>query len=326
MRRLPTLDAEVRRRLLARAVVRDGCAHEEFEGRERELAAYLDRSAGRFARALPLVDAALSRTGGGRVLELGADPWLFTQLLLERGVEVVSAGQRRGAWREDATQRTPERVALSWGGRDAKLEHHLFDAERERWPFADATFDVVLCMEVVEHLVFSPAHLLHEANRVLRRGGALVLTTPNAAAAAKLARLLRGRNVHGPYSGYGAHGRHNREFVAAELETVFAAAGFEADLRAANIAGYEPEEPLARVLRAVAPRRRGDHLFVLAHAVGAPRLEFPPGLYRSFDRERLRREGVVLVDERETRAPEAEADGSERGVVERRGAPVGEPR
>ena len=44
-------------------------------------------------------------------------------------------------------------------------------------PFAEASFDSVLCNEVLEH-VPEPARLLSEAARVLRPGGTLVLTTP----------------------------------------------------------------------------------------------------------------------------------------------------
>ena len=44
-------------------------------------------------------------------------------------------------------------------------------------PFEDSAFDLVLCAETVEH-VRDVQLLLSEARRVLRPGGALVLTTP----------------------------------------------------------------------------------------------------------------------------------------------------
>jgi SAM-dependent methyltransferase len=46
-------------------------------------------------------------------------------------------------------------------------------------PFPDATFDVVVCKWVAEHLEH-PAKEFGEASRVLKPGGALVMLTPNA--------------------------------------------------------------------------------------------------------------------------------------------------
>jgi SAM-dependent methyltransferase len=47
-----------------------------------------------------------------------------------------------------------------------------------RLPFADASFDGVVSSEVLEHLE-NPHHLAREFARILRPGGAFVLTTPN---------------------------------------------------------------------------------------------------------------------------------------------------
>lgn len=307
-RRRPSLTAEERARLLDRRVHRAGSTTEEFAGRERELARSAERAAGRLATTLALLERELGGLAGRRVLELGADPWLFTQLLLERGCSVISAGRRPGVWVEDASPRSPQTVELAWGGRVERVDHHLFDVERDRWPFASASLDVVVCMEVLEHLVYSPAHLLFEACRVLVPGGTLLLTTPNALAARKLALLARGRSTGHPYSGYGWHGRHNREATPAELETLLRAAGFAARIEAVNLAGYEADEPLGRALRALSglpgrrAARRRDHLIAIARRVGEPRLAFPAGLYESIDRDRMRRQGVLLLDEL---APEA---------------------
>jgi SAM-dependent methyltransferase len=48
----------------------------------------------------------------------------------------------------------------------------------ERLPFADGTFDAVVSLEGIEHLLL-PARCLAEFCRVLRPGGVLILTTPN---------------------------------------------------------------------------------------------------------------------------------------------------
>jgi 2-polyprenyl-3-methyl-5-hydroxy-6-metoxy-1,4-benzoquinol methylase len=53
------------------------------------------------------------------------------------------------------------------------------DIETQTFPFKDNTFDIVLFMEVMEHLGVNPIHALKEANRVLKKDGVMVLTTPN---------------------------------------------------------------------------------------------------------------------------------------------------
>jgi SAM-dependent methyltransferase len=46
-----------------------------------------------------------------------------------------------------------------------------------RFPFDDASFDAVLCNQVLEH-IFEPQAFLQEIRRVLRPGGRLLLTVP----------------------------------------------------------------------------------------------------------------------------------------------------
>ena len=46
------------------------------------------------------------------------------------------------------------------------------------WPYGDARFDVVACIEAIEHLE-NPWLMIREANRVLKRGGVFLVTTPN---------------------------------------------------------------------------------------------------------------------------------------------------
>ena len=58
---------------------------------------------------------------------------------------------------------------------DASVD--LIVAPGERLPLTDASVDTVLSTQVLEH-VGDPLHYLSEASRVLRNGGALILTCP----------------------------------------------------------------------------------------------------------------------------------------------------
>jgi SAM-dependent methyltransferase len=59
-----------------------------------------------------------------------------------------------------------------------ELEVPHVDMSLDRIPFDDATFDLVTCTEVVEHLE-NFRHALREAARVTKPGGLIVVSTPN---------------------------------------------------------------------------------------------------------------------------------------------------
>lgn len=59
--------------------------------------------------------------------------------------------------------------------RKNKLADFFYDGRR--FPFGDAEFDTVVCNQVLEH-VFEPDEFVREIRRVLRPGGALILTVP----------------------------------------------------------------------------------------------------------------------------------------------------
>ena len=54
----------------------------------------------------------------------------------------------------------------------------IADLNHQQLPFPDASFDVVTCTEVVEHLEHY-RDTLRDMHRVLKPGGTLVITTPN---------------------------------------------------------------------------------------------------------------------------------------------------
>ncbi len=57
-------------------------------------------------------------------------------------------------------------------------EAKVVDLNEERLPFRNKYFDLVISTEVIEHL-FDPSNFLKEINRVLKKNGELIITTPN---------------------------------------------------------------------------------------------------------------------------------------------------
>ena len=92
---------------------------------------------------------------GGRVLDVGCGDRPYERL--------IGAREYVGLELDTPESRARNRADVYYDG------HHF--------PFADGSFDGVLCNQVLEH-VFSPDDFLREVARVLKEGGRLLLTVP----------------------------------------------------------------------------------------------------------------------------------------------------
>lgn len=84
-----------------------------------------------------------------------------------------------------------------------KLNIKKIDLEKDRFPFDDQEIDTVICNQVLEHLknIFHP---LGEIDRVIKKGGHLVIGIPNLAALHNRILMLLGRQpmcneIKGPH-------------------------------------------------------------------------------------------------------------------------------
>ena len=123
---------------------------------------------------IPLFQAAIGH--GKRVLDLGCRSGALTRHFLE-GNEVVGLDIDRAA--------LAKAEALGIQPVQANVE--------ERLPFEDASFDAVVAGELFEHLQF-PDALVAEIWRVLRPGGVVVGSVPNAFRLQGRLRFLLGRS------------------------------------------------------------------------------------------------------------------------------------
>lgn len=111
------------------------------------------------------------------------------------------------------------------------LQHfvNVFDGNvmTARLPYEDASADVVLAGEILEHVVDTEG-FLREIHRALAPGGALVLSTPNIFWAKNRARLLAGRypDALEYRSRYGADFGHVRIFGPDQLRELLGETGF----------------------------------------------------------------------------------------------------
>jgi SAM-dependent methyltransferase len=166
----------------------------------------------------------------GTALELGANPYFTTCLLVEFTKLNLSLANYFGPDHNGVSQSVEYR---KWGTNEfvrREFGYSHFNVEADVFPFPNESFDVVLWCEVLEHLQRDPLAALREINRVLKPGGKVILTTPNACRLESVARMISGTNVQDAYSGYGAYGRHNREYTRDELSRLLAWAGFTAEV------------------------------------------------------------------------------------------------
>lgn len=221
----------------------------------------------------------------GKALELGSPPFHITLMLQKfRNYDLSLTGFAADGRPEiEQTLESPE------FGETYDFRCTCFDAEKDRFPYEDNTFDLVTWCEVIEHLTENPVHTLAEIHRVLKPGGALVLSTPNASRADSIANFLTGRNIYDPYHlGAPLKGsRHSREYTFDELRELLEGCGYSID-RMADIDIYEAESRNRRAFRwlmnsLVSKLTKGHykyHLFVRARKTErAFRWNFPERLF-----------------------------------------------
>lgn len=106
------------------------------------------------------------------------------------------------------------------------IRFHRLDLESQRLPYPAGYFDLVIALDVIEH-VFDPLKFLSGIHRALAPGGRLVLSTPNVRFAAQLLRIaLRGRGPSTSTESFGYDGGHLHYFTTADLVALARTAGF----------------------------------------------------------------------------------------------------
>ena len=162
--------------------------------------------------------------------------------------------------------------------------------DAERLPFDDDTFDVIVCFEVIEHIVGAD-RALSEFARVLTADGVLAISSPN-------------RDTYMP-----GNPHHHHEYVPDELRAALSE-GFavvqlyrqhgwlaSAVLDDARFAGEHDGEPLA--VRKLGKQQPGEELYTVALASDRP-IPDPPSLAVLTERLELRRWNELLIEQRET--------------------------
>jgi SAM-dependent methyltransferase len=157
----------------------------------------------------------------------------------------------------------------------------------EQVPVPDGSVHLAFALEIIEHLT-GPFHLLAEAFRVLKRGGHLVITTPNVTRIGNLFKLIVGRSPNDRLAPPGYDNPddewrpHAREYAMGELAQMLDRTGFEVVERRFFL-GEDTQDcarrptqrlvDLAKVPFYVIPHFRGSLLIVGRKPINAVRRE-----------------------------------------------------
>jgi SAM-dependent methyltransferase len=247
----------------------------------RESRSYLETHKTRLVKTLEITPR-----GGpcDRVLEMGAYLQITPALRTKLGY-----GEVRGCY-YGKLGRTDHKLAESADGETFACDVDHFDAEKDDFPYPDGHFSTVLCCELIEHLFEDPMHLMSEVNRILKRDGHLVLTTPNIAALRGVAAILQGYHpgfFHAyirPAESGEVDARHNREYTPREIHKLLDTSGFSVERLETGEFHDEPHPEFGWVVRLLERYRletslRGDGIYAVGRKTGPVRERYPDWLY-----------------------------------------------
>ena len=161
-----------------------------------------------------------------RILEVGAFSGVLSTALRHCGFDVT-------AWDIPLFMKEP---SLQSHYSRAGIHTAMGNLAQLPLEFEDASFDLIVCSEVLEHLNFNPIPVFCEMNRLLKNGGNFLIGTPNHCNIVKRLLLLKGQSIHNPIqhlvwqldpNATFSIGLHWREYTASELTQLYKLAGFE---------------------------------------------------------------------------------------------------
>jgi 2-polyprenyl-3-methyl-5-hydroxy-6-metoxy-1,4-benzoquinol methylase len=186
----------------------------------------------------------------GKILDVGCNEGFLHRYLLETGMDIHGLDQRRTEFKENVTK-----------------------GDAEKMPFRGGSFDTIIGGELMEHLR-NPDKFLSESFRVLRKGGILILTTPNRDA---WLNLIAGNYYHKEPQKKYKFQNHIHIFNETELKEAVSKAGFRLvffDYLPYDLDGVGGDRItrliyLRKLIHHLVPSKNRENMFLVAKKVTA---------------------------------------------------------
>jgi 2-polyprenyl-3-methyl-5-hydroxy-6-metoxy-1,4-benzoquinol methylase len=159
------------------------------------------------------------KTRGSKILSIGSGPCDFEAILSKLGYNVTAIDDLNDQWH--LIGKNKERIKDFANRLNIKLINQSAGSLKIKSNY----FDVVLLIDIVEHLHNSPRELLNDSISSLEPDGLLIIETPNAVALIKRLKILFGKtnqiSANFIYWNIGEYRSHVREYTQTELKQLF---------------------------------------------------------------------------------------------------------
>lgn len=103
------------------------------------------------------------------------------ELIDKKGVTLCDVGAGSGEFAKDAKKKGYKVSTCGYENLNIKgVPFQWVDLNKGNIPYPDKSFDIVTAIELIEHLQ-NPFHLIRELNRICKKGGYVIVSTPNTA-------------------------------------------------------------------------------------------------------------------------------------------------
>jgi len=163
----------------------------------------------------------------GRLLDIGCGPLDKTALFAKMGFLCSACDDFGDQWHREGEnfKRICDFASLQ------NITLYIQNTNDNSIPFPENSFDVVVILDVIEHLHESPRSILNIAGKALKVGGICVITMPNSVNFLKRIKVLLGKSnypdIRGFYYSDGQWRGHVREYTLSEAMDIIRWNGYD---------------------------------------------------------------------------------------------------